>query len=160
MHTALTEDHSDSVELRISDVGAVVTGVLGAVAPDRAPPASDVSVTLATIGAGRDRLDDRAPHPPRRRAVVAAARCSRWCASPGPSLASRDRLRAAVTAGWALLWAAVGLGVVLAVVAVIVRQLDTDTLGGAVGVAAWRQFVQPIRGPVVVLGAHRCRRRR
>ncbi len=151
VHDALTEDRADSVQLRISDIGAVVTGVLGAVAPDRAPAAADVSVTLATIGQG-----DLASTTVRLTHLLGVLS---WllpvlalvCLA-GAVVASRDRLRTAVAAGWALLWAAIGLGIVLAVVAFVVRRLDTDTLGGAVGVAAWRQFVQPIRGPVVILG--------
>jgi hypothetical protein len=151
VHTALTEDHRDSVQLQISDIGAVVTGVLGAVAPDRAPAASDVSVTLATIGQG-----DITSTTVRLTHLVGVLS---WllpllalvCLG-GAVCASPDRLSTAVTAGWALLWAATGLGIVLAVVAVIVRRLDTDTLGGAVGAATWQQFGRPMRGPVVVLG--------
>ena len=47
---ALTEADSDQVVLRIVDVGVVVTGVLAQVAPERAPNAGEISVTLADIG--------------------------------------------------------------------------------------------------------------
>ena len=40
-HRALTESDADSIALRIADAGAVVTGVLGAVAPERAPNATE-----------------------------------------------------------------------------------------------------------------------
>ena len=36
-HRALTESDADSIVLRLADAGAVVTAVLGAVAPERAP---------------------------------------------------------------------------------------------------------------------------
>ena len=49
-HTALTEGDADSVVLRLADAGAVVAAALGAIAPERAPRAADVSVTLANIG--------------------------------------------------------------------------------------------------------------
>ena len=47
---ALTTAHSDQLVLRVADVGSVVAGVIGAVAPERAPQASNLSITLANIG--------------------------------------------------------------------------------------------------------------
>ncbi len=151
VHDALTEDRSGSVQLRLSDVGAVVTGAIGAIAPDRAPAVADVSVTLATIG--EDGVAASAAHLTHLIGVLSwlLPLLALVCLA-GAVLAAADRLRATVAAGWALVWAAGGLGVVLAVVAVIVRRLDTDTLGGAVAVASWREFVRPMRGGVVVLG--------
>lgn len=49
-HAAFASGDSDAVVLRISDAGAVVSAVIAAVAPDRAPVSADVSVTLADIG--------------------------------------------------------------------------------------------------------------
>ena len=49
-HRVLTEGDADSIALRLADAGAVVTGALAVVAPERAPVSTDVSVTLASIG--------------------------------------------------------------------------------------------------------------
>lgn len=50
VNTALTGGDSRPVVLRIADAGAVVTGVLGSVAPDRAPQATDVAATVSKVG--------------------------------------------------------------------------------------------------------------
>ena len=47
---ALTTDNSDQFVLRVADVGSVVAGVIGAIAPERAPQASNLSITLANVG--------------------------------------------------------------------------------------------------------------
>ena len=69
----------------------------------------------------------------------------------GAVLLARDRWRAAVQVGWALVSAAAGVGFVLVVGGFLVRRLDVDTLGGAVGRAGWRLFVQPLWWGVVAL---------
>ena len=67
-HLALTEPGADALVLRIADGGAVVAAVIAAVAPERAPAAADISVTLVSIGNqsfaddhDRHRSDDRSP---------------------------------------------------------------------------------------------------
>ncbi|MET0146393.1 MAG: hypothetical protein ABW328_16655 [Ilumatobacteraceae bacterium] len=150
VHTALTEEDADSVVLRIVDLGAVVSGVLGAVAPDRAPAASDVSVTLASIGsqsfASTTLLVTRIVGLLAWLLPALALVCLL-----GAVFASPDRWRAAVSAGWALVWAAGAVGLVLVVGGFLVRRLDTDTLGGAVGQASWRVFVRPLWWGVLAL---------
>ena len=49
-HRALTTENSSQLILRIADVGAVVTSVIGAIAPDQAPEFSDIGLTLANVG--------------------------------------------------------------------------------------------------------------
>ena len=151
-HQALTESDANSIALRIADAGAVVTGVLGAVAPERAPNATNVSVTLAEIG-------DQAF----ASTVIAIARALGVLAWLLPILAlvcfvvaivlSKDRWRTAGKVGRALMWAAGGVALVLVVGAVLVRRLDDDTLGGATARAAWDVMIRPMRWGVAGLAA-------
>ena len=60
------------VVLRIVDVGVVVTGVLAPVAPERAPNAGEISVTLADDRLAGVRVGDHRARPCRRRAGLAA----------------------------------------------------------------------------------------
>jgi hypothetical protein len=149
-HRLLTEGDADSIALRLADVGAVVTGALAVVAPERAPVSSDVSVTLASIG-------DQAL----AETTIAIAHKVGVLAWLLPVLAlvcfagaiglSRTRWRTAASAGRSLLWAAGVLGVVLIVGGFVVRRLDADSLGGAVGQASWTVIVRPMWWGIVVL---------
>jgi hypothetical protein len=151
-HRALTESDADSIALRIADAGAVVSGVLGAVAPERAPNATNVSVTLAQIG-------DQAF----ASTVIAIARVLGVLAWLLPLLAlvsfvvaivlSRDRWRTAASAGRALMWSAAAVGFLLVVGGFLVRRLDDDTLGGATARAAWSVMIRPMWWGVAILGA-------
>jgi hypothetical protein len=149
-HLVLTEPGADSVVLRIADGGAVVAAVIAAVAPEKAPAAADVSVTLVAIGdqsfASTTIAIARMIGLLAWLLPLAAVACL-----AGAILLSRDRWRATVQAGWALLWAAAAVGVVLVVGGLLVRRLDVDTLGGAVGRAAWAEFVRPLWWGVVAL---------
>ncbi|HEY5875440.1 MAG TPA: hypothetical protein VIT64_09075 [Ilumatobacteraceae bacterium] len=149
-HLALTEPGADSVVLRIADGGAVVAAVIAAVAPERAPAAADVSVTLVSIG-----------NQSFAETTIAIARMigllawllpllAIFCLA-GAILLSRDRWRAAMQVGWALMGAAAGVGVVLVIGGLLTRRLDVETLGGAVGLAGWQEFVRPMWWGVVVL---------
>ncbi len=149
-HQLLTEGDADSIALRLADVGAVVTGALAVVAPERAPVSSDVSVTLASIG-------DQAF----AETTIAIAHKVGVLAWLLPVLAlvcfagaiglSRTRWRTAASAGRSLLWAAGVLGVILVIGGFIVRRLDADSLGGAVAQASWTVVVRPIWWGIVVL---------
>lgn len=154
-NTALTQENADSVALRIVDAGAVVTGVIGVVAPDRAPTVTNESVTLASIGgqsfAGTTLAITRAVGLLAWLLPLVALACL-----VGAVLASTDRWRTAVAAGRALLLMSGLLGVMLIVGGFLVRRLDDDTLGGAVGRAAWQQFVRPMWwevGALALVGA-------
>jgi hypothetical protein len=149
-HRLLTEGDADSIALRLADVGAVVTGALAVVAPERAPVSSDVSVTLASIG-------DQAF----AETTIAIARAVGVLAWLLPALAlvcfavavalSRTRWRTSVSAGRSLIWAAGALGVILVIGGFIIRRLDADSLGGAVAQASWNTFVRPMWWGIVLL---------
>ena len=110
-HRALTEGDADSIALRIADVGAVVTGVLAAVAPERTAVAdAELSVTLASIGdqafadttiAVARTLDVLAWLLPLLAARLLRRRHRRVASSSGAT---------AATVGRALLWSAGGVG--------------------------------------------------
>ncbi len=153
-HLALTEPEADSVVLRIADGGAVVAAVIAAVAPERAPAAADISVTLVSIG------DQSFAE-----TTIAIARMIGLLAwvlplaaivcLAGAILVSSNRWRAAVQVGWALMAAAAGVGVVLVIGGLLTRRLDVETLGGAVGLAGWEEFIRPLWwgvGALAVLG--------
>ncbi len=152
VHRALTESNADSIVLRLADTAAVVTAVLAAAAPERAPVTSDVSVTLTSIG-------DQAF----AETTIAIARALGVLAWLLPLLAlvsfvvavalSRTRWRTGATVGRALMWAAGAVGVVLVVGGFIVRRLDDDTLGGAMARSAWDVMVRPMRWSVALLAA-------
>ena len=130
--------------LRITDVGAVVTAALAAVAPERVPAATaDVSVTLASI-------DDRA-FASTVISVVAAADLLAWllpvaavvCFAVALIL-SPTRWATAAAIGRSLVWSAAAVGAVLLVGGVVVARIDDDTITGAVVRAAWREIVRPM----------------
>jgi hypothetical protein len=149
-HRALTEDDADSIALRLTDAAAVVTAVLAAVAPERTPLTSDVSVTLASIG-------DQAF----AETTIAIARTLGVLAWLLPALAlvcfvaaialSPTRWRTAASVGRSLLWAAGTVGAALLVGGFLIRRLDSDTLGGATARAAWSVMIRPMWWAIVVL---------
>ncbi len=142
-HDAFAGGDGDAVVLRVSDAGAVVTAVLAAVAPDRAPVSADVSVTLADIG-GQDLS----------RALVSIGRTVDVLAWVLPIVALMSfvgavvlaprRWQAAGAVGRALLWAGGVLGVALTVGGWLVRRLDGDDMNGAVVRAGWAVVVRPL----------------
>ncbi len=151
-HRALTEEGADSVVLRIADAGAVVTGVLSVIAPERVPAANDISVTLASVG-------DQA-FASTTLAVARVIGVLAWllpllavACLAGSLLVSADRWRGAARAGAALVAAAGGVGVLLVAGGFLVRRADDDTLGGAVARASWEVFVRPLWTGVIVVAA-------
>jgi hypothetical protein len=151
-HRALTESDADSIALRLADTAAVVTAVLAAVAPERVPVTSEVSVTLASIG---DQVFAET--------TIAVARALDVLAWLLPVLAlicfaaaialSPNRWRTAATVGRSLMWAALAVGVVLVIGGYIVHRINDDTLGGALAKAAWDVMVRPMRWSVALLAA-------
>jgi hypothetical protein len=149
-HRALTQGDADSMVLRIADAGAVVSAVINAVAPERAPVSADVSVTLASVGSQELAAD-----------VLAATRLVGVLAWLLPVLAlgcfgvaiglSRDRWATAASVGRSLVWAAASVGALLLVGGFLVRRLDPDELGGAFGRAAWAELVRPMWWGVAVV---------
>ena len=131
----------------------MVTAVLAAVAPERAPVTSDVSVTLASIG-------DQA-FAETTIAIASALGVLAWllpvlalvcfvaaiALSPN-ALADRRDGRTSADVGGAAPSASL-----LVVGGFIVHRLDDDTLGGAVAQAAWDVMVRPMRWGVALLAA-------
>ena len=150
-YTALV-DGDDSTVLRLADVGAVVTAVLATVAPDRAPVSSDVSVTLATLGDGEpgDTLAWVAHYVQTLAWMLPLATLMSFA---GAVWLSRDRWWAAASIGRALVWAAGGVGLLLAVGGFLVRRMDSDELAGALAQAGWVVMVRPLWWGVAIVGA-------
>lgn len=149
-HQALTDPGGGSVVLRLADLGAVVTGAVGVIAPDRAGSAGEVSVTLAT-------LNDQ----PVAQAAAAAARATGLLSWLLPVLAlicfaiaitlSRARWATAAAAGKSLIWAAGVLGAILLIGGFVVRRLDDTELTGAIARAGWSEMLRPMWWPVAIL---------
>ena len=152
---ALTTENSDQLVLRILDVGAVVTSVIGAVAPDQAPEFSDIGLTLANLsGQGfatdiigfANYVDTLAWLLPLLTIALFAAAI----------LVHPDRWTAIRRVGWS---AIIAIGV-LAVVAILsgaaVRAIGGDERTDAIVNGVWDIFVAPIwwsLGLVAGLGA-------
>src|SRR5262245_46960296 len=113
LYTAIVNG-DESLVLRLTDVGAVVTAVLATVAPEQAPVSSDGPVTLATIGQGEpgDTIAAVAERAQTLARVLPLATLATFAAAVW---LSRDRWWAAASIGRALVWAAFGVGLVLAV---------------------------------------------
>ncbi len=151
-HQALTEGDADSVALRIADAAAVVTAVLNALAPERAPVSAEVSVTLAALG-GQDFAATTV-------AIASAVDGLAWllpmlsltCFAAAIGL-SRARWRTMASVGRALTWAAVAIGILLVVGGFVVRRFDDHVLSGAVVRATWDVMIRPLWWGVVILAA-------
>lgn len=152
LHRALTTEDSDQLVLRIADAGAVVAGVVGAVAPDRAPQATEVSATLASVGsqelaADVIRLVDLADTLAWLLPVLAIA------CLVGAALLHPNHWDGVRRAGWAVVAGAAGVAM-----AIVVGRLALGATGGgerrdAVLDAAWEVFVRPIWWTIGLLGA-------
>lgn len=149
-HAALSDPSGEAVILRLTDAGAVVTAVLGAVVPDRVPVPSGVSVTLAQIG-GQDHS-----HPLLELAgtigllawllPLLAAACF-----VGAVAVSPRRWHTAGGVGRALVVSAAVLGALLVVGRFIVRRRGVSTLGDAFAGATWEVVIWPLWWGIAVL---------
>jgi hypothetical protein len=149
-HEALTEADADSVVLRIADAAAVVTAVLNALAPDRAPVSADVSVALAEFG-GQEFAETTV-------AIASVLDVLAWLlpllalACLGGAIAlSRDRWATTGSVGIAMAGAAAAVGLLLVVGGFLVRRQDTDVLSGAVVRATWDVLIRPLWWGVAIL---------
>ena len=142
-HRALTTGNSDQLVLRVADVGAVVAGVIGAVAPDKAPNASNLSVTLADVGSQgfatdiislADTVDTLAWLLP-----VLALACLVAAVLTHP-----DRWSAIRRVGWAVVIATAALAVTVVLGGVIVRAAGGDAQTDAIVDGVWDIFIRPI----------------
>ncbi len=144
LHGAFTGTNSGAVVFRLADVGVVVAGVLPTLSPGVAVqlPAG-LDVTLASVGSGSLVAD-----------AVHWARVGKLLSWLLPLLAfvfllagvllAKDRWRAAVRTGWAVVAAGVGVGVVALVAAIIASTADPNTIRGALVRAGWEQFGRPV----------------
>ncbi len=152
---ALTTGSSDQLVLRIADAGAVVSGVIGALSPDRAPAAGQVSATLADIGSegfdgGITDLADLVDTLAWLLPVLAVATLA------GGILTSADRWDGLRRAGWAVVIAVAALAAAIVVGSVAVRATGGDERADVMVGAVWDVFVRPIWtvvGLVAVVGA-------
>jgi hypothetical protein len=140
IHEAFTTENSEQVVLRLADVGAVLAGVLPALAPDAAArlPAN-LDVTLAQVGG--QTFAARTIHLARVVGLLAwllpllalvAFALGLWLAP--------DRTRGAMRTGWGVVTAGVGVGLVAFAGALFASARDEDTLHGALVAAGWREF--------------------
>ncbi len=143
LNRALTTGNSDQLILRVADVGSVVAGVIGAVAPERAPRASDVSVTLADVGNQgfatdiidlTDLVDTLAWLLPLLSVVFLVAAV----------LLHPDRWAAIQRVGWAAIIAVAALAVIVVLGGIIVRSAGGDARADAIVDGVWDIFVRPM----------------
>jgi hypothetical protein len=151
-HRALTEEGSDQLVLRVADAGAVVAGVIGAMAPERAPQATAVAATLADIGAQAyaseivglvDLVDTLAWVFPLFGVAALVAFV----------FLQRDRWDGLRRAGWALVVATAVLAGAVVVGGTLVRAAGGDARADAVLDGVWEVFVRPVWWSVGLLGA-------
>jgi hypothetical protein len=139
---ALTTGNSDQLVLRVADAGAVVAGVVGAIAPERAPNASNLAVTLADVGNQGFATD-----------IIGYAQFVDTLAWLLPVLAlgflvaavlvDTDRWRMIRRVGWATIIAAAVLGAAVIVGGVVVRS-GGDVRTEAIANGVWEIFIRPI----------------
>ena len=154
-HRALTTENSSQLILRIADVGAVVTSVIGAIAPDQAPEFSDIGLTLANVGdqgfatdiiAFADLADTLAWLLPLLTVALFAAAV----------LVHPNRWTAIRRVGWSAIIAVGVLAIVVILSGAAVRAIGGDERTDAIVNGVWDLFVAPIwwsLGLVAGLGA-------
>lgn len=151
-HNALVSGDGEEIALRIADAGAVVTAALATLTGAETTVWSDASVTLAAIG--QDSLFGTV--------LTAAAWIGvlTWALPLAALLCfafavwlSREHWRTAGDAGWAIIWAAGAVGLVLVAGALAVRWLVEENLAGAVARAAWASMGRPLWWGVGILAA-------
>ena len=150
VHGSFTHGGSGPVALRLVDVGAILTGALPVLSPQaasRIPP--NLSVTLASVGSRT--FAARTIHLTHYVGLLA------WLlpllallAFVGSVWSARDRPRAVVRAGWAVVGAGAGVGILALAGEVAASTADVSSLRGALLAASWRQFGRPLWGAAAV----------
>jgi hypothetical protein len=140
---ALTTDNSDQLVLRVADVGSVVAGVIGAIAPERAPQASNLSITLANVGSQAFASD-----------IIGFAHLVDTLAWLLPLLAvvflvaavlvQPDRWTAIRRVGWAAIIAVVALAALVVLGGIVVRSAGGDPRADAIVDGVWDLFIRPV----------------
>ena len=139
VHVAFTQADAGGVVLRLADVGAVLVPALTALSPSaaaRIPP--DLSVTLTRIGS--QSFAARTIHLTRFVKALALLPLLSLALFLLAGLLGRDRLRAIVGMGWAIVGAGVGVGLVGLAGATAASVADEDTFSGSVLGAGWREL--------------------
>jgi hypothetical protein len=152
VNEALTTGNSQQVVLRIADAGAVVAGVLGAVAPERAPAATDVAATLSTVGS-QDWASGVVD-------IAGTIDTLAWllpvltllCLA-GAVLLQPDRWNGLRRTGWSVVVAAGVLAVIVVAGGALVTGADGSERTVALVNGVWDIFVRPMWWPIGVLGA-------
>ena len=151
-HRAMTTESSGQLVLRVADVGAVVAGVVGALAPQRAPQATEVSITLASIG-NQDFAAD-VLH------LAGILDTLAWllpllgvACLVGAVLLARDRWNGVRRAGWAIVAGAAGLAVALVAGRALSRAAGSGERADAIIDGVWDVFVRPIWWPLGLFAA-------
>jgi hypothetical protein len=149
-HDELVDGRADRVIMRIADVGSLLSGALATLAPDRFENASDVSVTLATIG--DEGLGLGAPDQLRWIPTLAWLLPLLTAAAFGLSVAlAPNRWSAIGHVGIGLVIAAGVVVVALAAGSMVVSRADVGTIGGAVVDAAWDLWGASMWRPAAVV---------
>ena len=150
---ALTTRDSDQAVLRIADIGAVVTGMIAALAPEqRAPRAQDVSVTLVNVGDQKlataaidiaDVIDTLAWLLP-----LLALACFLVAV-----LLKADRWDGVRRVGWSLVSAAGALALLTVIGLLVARAAGSGARADVLLDAVWDVFVRPLWWVIAPLGA-------
>lgn len=149
---ALTTENSDQLVLRVADVGAVVASAVAAIAPERAPRAGDVGVTLANVGNQSfatgitgyvDLVGTLSWLLPLLGVILLVAAVA----------VHPDRWAAIRRVGWAILVSAAAFAAMIVVAGITVRAAGNDARTDALLDGVWDIFVRPIWWPLGVLAA-------
>lgn len=144
-----------SFALRIGDVATLTGATLSRLSPEvgtsLAPTTSQISVTLLDVGddPGSEALAEVAGSADTLAWVLPVAALACWA---GALALTRSRWATAGSIGRSLLGAGAGLGFVLLVGGLVVRQFDRETLSGAVAAAVWATLLRPLWWTAAGLG--------
>ncbi len=144
-----------SFALRIGDVATITGAALFRVSPDvgasLTPATEQISLTMFAVGddPGSEALARIAGSVDTLAWALPVAAVACWAVALA---LSRARWSAAGAIGRSLLWAGAAVGFVLVVGGLVVRQVDRDTLDGAVAVATWGTLVRPLWWTAAGLG--------
>lgn len=139
---ALTTGNSEQLVLRVADVGAVVAGVIGTIAPERAPNASNLAVTLADVG-NQGFATDIIGYAEFVDTLAWLLPVLAFAFLVAAVLADPDRWGMVRRVGWATIIAAAVLGAIVIVGGMVVHS-GGDARTEAIVNGVWEIFIRPI----------------